>query len=333
MTGPFRTRDELDASLREANISAADRRQLLALAKPCAALQSKAAADDDIAIGASKIGGAPDLPRGMAWPTRGPSHDEVHEIEHQMVGATEDYRQELASKLALAQRETPLVFMLQVDLAACAATGELDPDIPRSGRLVVFYDLVFKPWSGHDKDGTARCQILFVPDSAGPLERQSLPDLGDSLFGEGEDYRAFRNQLPPARLMPVFTYTLPDGRSMPFMTYYPRGLKVPHDDWMYYGPTHLDASNRLGGWPENIQKDMAISLAADEHGIKLPFSNAFWSVAEQVQPLAEQWVLLLQIGDYDNTINDFDGLFYIWIKREHLRARDFSKAKIVFQTD
>ncbi|SFU22284.1 DUF1963 domain-containing protein [Mesorhizobium sp. YR577] len=44
-------------------------------------------------------------------------------------------------------------------------------------------------------------------------------------------------------------------------------------------------------------------------------------------------MLLLQIGDYDNMINDFDGLFYVWIKREHLRARDFSKAKFVFQTD
>jgi hypothetical protein len=31
-------------------------------------------------------------------------------------------------------------------------------------------------------------------------------------------------------------------------------------------------------------------------------------------------------------INDFDGWFHISIKREHLRARDFSKAKLIFQT-
>lgn len=332
LTGPFRTLDELDASLSAADIGAAERRRLLALARPCAALQSEAAADEDIAIGASKIGGAPDLPRSLAWPTRVPSQEARRTVEKWTEGAPQEYRQTLAAKIALAQREAPLTFMLQVDLAACAATGELDPDIPRSGRLSVFYDLVFKPWSGHDEDGSARFQVLHVTEDADDLERKSLPDLGHPLFGDEEDYRAFRNQLPPARLMPVFTYTLPDKGSMPFRTYYPRKLKVPHDDWMYHGPTHLNASNRLGGWPENIQGDMATEFAAAEHKIELPFSNEFWKVAERIQPLADEWVHLLQIGDYDNTINDFDGLFHVWIKREHLRARAFSKAKLVFRT-
>lgn len=332
LTGPFSTLDELDASLSAAQIGAGERRQLLALAKPCAALQSEAAADEDIATGDSKIGGAPDLPHGMAWPTRGPSQDAVRAIEQWMDGVPRDHRQSLASKLALAQREAPLAFMLQVDLAACAATGELDPDIPRTGRLSVFYDLVFKPWSGHDQDGTARFQVLYATGDSGDLRRQTLPDLGDPLFGDGEDYRAFRDQLPPARLKPVFTYTLPDKGSMPFLTYYPRKLKVPHEEWMYHGPTHLGASNRLGGWPENIQGDMAIELAAAEHGIELPFSNEFWKLAERVQPLADEWVHLLQIGDYDNTINDFDGLFHIWIRRDHLKARDFAKARLIYRT-
>jgi hypothetical protein len=71
--GPFRTLEELRASLASAGISAIDQRTLLGLARPTIALQSKAADDKDIAIGASKIGGATDVPRGFEWPTRAPT--------------------------------------------------------------------------------------------------------------------------------------------------------------------------------------------------------------------------------------------------------------------
>jgi uncharacterized protein YwqG len=334
--GPFRTLEELGGSLASAGVSVADQKMLLALARPSIALQSKAAEDGRIPVGASKIGGAPDLPLGTAWPTRGPTAkgaDEVRTLQQLDAENPSDYfKGEVALKEPLAKRPAPLTFMLQVDLAECAAAGELDPDIPREGRFLVFYDLIFRPWYGHEEGGNPLFQLLYVTADAASLVRQSPPDLGYPLFGEEEDYRAFRNQLPPARLRPVFTLTLPDTGSLPFMTYYPRGRKVPHEDWMYNGPTHLNASNRVGGWPENIQKDMAVELAAAEAAIELPFSQDYWSAAESMQPLANQWVHLLQIGDYDNTINDFDGLYHIWIKREHLRARDFTKARLIYRT-
>ena len=334
--GPFRNLAELDASLGAAGIGMAERGQLLALAKPCAALQSKAAPDTDIETGASKIGGAPDLPTAMAWPARGPSREGADDVKilRRLAREAKDARSrrhfegEIARKEPLANREAPLAFMLQVDLASCAAAGELDPDIPREGRLLAFYDLVFKPWAApRDRD----FQLFHLTNGPQELARRDPPDLGEPLFGEEEPYRPYRNQLPPARLTPVFTYTLPDTSSMPFLLY-PDAVPAPHKTWLEPAPTHLDASNRLGGWPENIQGDMAIELAAEEHGIKLPYGGGFRAAARRIQHLAEQWVMLLQIGDYDNTINDFDGLYYVWIKRDHLRARDFTKARIVYQT-
>ncbi len=42
--------------------------QIVALAKPSVAIKRTAANDDSLPIGASKLGGSPDLPPGFEWP-------------------------------------------------------------------------------------------------------------------------------------------------------------------------------------------------------------------------------------------------------------------------
>jgi uncharacterized protein YwqG len=336
--GPFRTLEELGASLASTGVSAADQRMLLALALPSIALQSKAADDDDIPLGASKIGGAPDLPRGMAWPMRLKSADGLAAMDHLENFSIRDdgvaarpapeLQQEIDTKRALYRSPAPLAFLLQVDLADCANAGTLDPAFPRDGRLLVFYDLVQKPWSGHEDDGNPLFRVVYDRTAAKDLVRAVPPDLGWPLFEELVDYA---NRLPAARLTPVFTFTLPDDSSEPIMLDY-IARAVPHKAWLDQAPTHLNACNRLGGWPENIQGDMPVELAASDLGITLPFGDAFPAAAKRLRPQAQEWVQLLQIGDYDNKIMDFDGLLHIWIKREDLRARDFSKARLIFRT-
>jgi hypothetical protein len=49
--GPFRTLEELGASLTSVGVSALDQRMLLLMARPAMALQSTAADDSDIPIG------------------------------------------------------------------------------------------------------------------------------------------------------------------------------------------------------------------------------------------------------------------------------------------
>jgi hypothetical protein len=335
--GPFRTLDELGASLASAGVSATDQRMLLALAMPSIALQSKAVDDDDIPLGASKIGGAPDLPRGMAWPSRLKSADglaaldklEEYAIRYRKEQAAPDFlREEIDTKRTLYGSPAPLTFLLQVDLTGCANAGTLDPAFPCEGRLLVFYDLVQKPWSGHEEDGNLLFRVVYDGTAAKELVRAVPPDLGWPLFEELVDYA---NRLPAARLSPVFTFTLPDDSSEPIMLDY-MTRAVPHKAWLDQAPTHLNACNRLGGWPENIQGDMPVELAACDLGITLPFGDAFPAAAKRLRPQAQEWVQLLQIGDYDNKVMDFDGLLHIWIKRQDLRARDFSKARLIFRT-
>lgn len=331
--GPFRTLDELRASLVATGVNALDQQMLMALAKPAAALRSEAAPDAEIPLGASKIGGAPDLPASMVWPTREPSEYAMSKVKQLRKYApenpTDHYMRDMELKERLSEKTTPLFFMLQVDLAECAAVGDLDADIPREGLLSVFYDLVFNPWFGHDANDTAMFHVIHVTEDRSTLERRAPPDMGYPLFGPIE---ALKDMLPPARLAPSFTHTLPDGGTLRIIARHAADGRYPHDEWLDQSPTHLGASNRLGGWPENIQGDMAIELAALDAGIELPFGQGFIAAAQALQPLADQWVHLLQIGDYDNDVNDFDGLYHVWIKREDLRARDFTKARLIYRT-
>ena len=59
------TRDALSQGLRDLGLSDAHRDALLTHARPEVVLTL---APDDVPVGASKIGGAPDLPDDTAWP-------------------------------------------------------------------------------------------------------------------------------------------------------------------------------------------------------------------------------------------------------------------------
>jgi uncharacterized protein YwqG len=359
--GPFRTLDELSASLASAGVSALDQRILLNFALPALALQSKAADDNDIPVGASKIGGAPDLPPNFLWPMRGPttlgdmSLDGMQDLVAQMKARTfaKDYwteqnyidgiartQSELDAKTKLYHAPAPLTFIMQIDLKAIADGQSVDPDLPQRGRLLVFYDMIARPWFARDKDKRPLFQIIHDTTPTAELIRRAAPELGYPLVeftdDDPRDKPFLRNHMPAARILPVFTYTVPDNKTQPmFSRSYAIGKDVPQQTWNEDTPAHLGACNRLFGWPELIQNDMRIELAARDLNQDLPTTSvaAYTAAVEKLAPGAEEWVLLLQIGDYDNDVWDLNGLYYIWIKRRDLMARDFSKAEMIYQTD
>ncbi len=359
--GPFRTLEELGASLVSAGVSAADQRMLLNMALPATALQSKAENDMDIPIGASKFGGAPDLPPGFEWPVRAPTamgdaslegirlvneqmkartFAEGYFTEEQYVAGIAQTQSELAAKTIVYHGQAPLTFVMQLNLESLATVGTIDPDLPREGRLLVFYDMIVRPWFARDKDNRPLFQIVHDTTPKSALERRTAPDLGYPLVefskDDQRDVPFLRNHMPAARIVPVFTFTLPDNNTQPlFSRSYAAGKDVPQQKWNEHTPAHLGASNRLFGWPELIQNDMRIELAAHDVNQDLPASSVadYTAAVERLAPSAEKWILLLQIGDYDNDVWDLNGLYYIWIKREHLKARDFSKAEMIYQTD
>ena len=96
------------------------------------------ALDDRHPVGASKLGGRPDLPPDMPWPLR--------------------------------EERYPLSFVMQVDLATADTGGVL----PADGLLSFFYDAEDEPWGFEDGDETGSL-LLYVPAGT-PLARRDFPD-------------------------------------------------------------------------------------------------------------------------------------------------------------
>ena len=100
--------------------------ELANIAKECVRMRSTPSANESIAIGASKLGGLPDLPPGLAWPEW-----------------TSGY----------------LTFVAQVNLAELPA-GDLLPD---AGMLSFFYDSEQSAW-GFDPNHKEGFRLWYFPE-------------------------------------------------------------------------------------------------------------------------------------------------------------------------
>lgn len=99
---------------------------------------------------ASYFGGAPALPRGVAWPAKGGK---------------------------------PLAFLACLDLASLAKAAEV-PWLPSSGRLSFFYDLENQPW-GFDPKDRGGWAVIFTDEQPAP----SAPPAADALPRHGMGFR------------------------------------------------------------------------------------------------------------------------------------------------
>ncbi len=107
--------------------------------KPAIAVLTTDAANSEIAIGASKIGGAPDLPGNFDWPV---------------------------------WNEEPLGFLAQFDLSE-VHPFDLQSELPSSGLLSFFYAIKDQPW-GFPKDAGA-WKVFYWPEDVA-VARRTLPD-------------------------------------------------------------------------------------------------------------------------------------------------------------
>jgi uncharacterized protein YwqG len=97
--------------------------------------------EDEPALGASKLGGNPDLPSGIPWPTWG---------------------------------GRPLDLLLQLDLTE-VPRNLVDDALPERGWLYFFYDIERNPW-GFDVSHRGGWRVLFYDGSLTNLQRRQRPD-------------------------------------------------------------------------------------------------------------------------------------------------------------
>ena len=195
--------------------------QLMEAARPAIRLNSERTNLDSLPIGASRMGGLPDLPPDLPWP---------------------DFE------------GRPLEFLAQINFAESAAAAHLD-GLPDNGWLVIFHDMNQSAFHGRNLwHGT------FFDAEAASLRRVTLAEPGGRGLGlgghdndgdlpEGMDFHACAVRPEPWTCLPdkdAFMAAGIEGGGDPTGDWYDlqEGFDSPHE------PYHL-----LGGVPMPVQGD------------------------------------------------------------------------------
>jgi uncharacterized protein YwqG len=256
-------------TLRSLGIDEVHRDALLASARPEVVLTL---APDDGPAGASKLGGAPDLPEDTSWPV---------------------------------DREgRPLAFVAQLDLASLPA---VDDDLPREGTLSIFYDTVRQP-PGDGPGDEASLAVIWRAQK--PLRRRDSPP----------DAEAF----PERAITPTVAWG-PPRDPVAWPTDEVAGEAFVNA-WVGEAP-----EAKLLGHPDALQEAMEGVCEALARGEE-PASDVGRLALDD--PRRDRWVLLLQLGSDGAAAFSFgsgSGRLYVWMPRDALRARDFSRARALVQ--
>lgn len=264
--------------------------------------------------GGSKIGGTPDLPATVAWPTRQGYSNATKQIYAQPSGHD-------------AHSERAIDFILQLDLAAASTAGALDIDLPQTGYLWFFYDAVCQPW-GMSPPERAGWSLIWRDTS--DLEPRPRPADSVRAPAFNEYQLGFRpeSSLAPSVLDPAY------GRDA--HNKLPLDVLETLEELLVSRSSGFGRIHKLGGWPDEVQDpNMGIECEAASQGIERPYligqtDPKRW---KEIERAAQNWRLVLQI-DSDEHVGwmwgDM-GVIYVWMRETDIAARRFDRAWVILQ--
>ena len=183
----FTSEDQIAATIIAEGLEAQDAQRIAKQARPCVWLETNSVGDEaQIPLGATKIGGRPDLPAGQDWPVRPPYPAGEHAARYRRELADpnawswatpeqrEEFKRDYEQMIEVIGKPFPFSFIAQINLAHAWGAGPLDPDFPRSGLLSIFYDTLEEPW-GYDPANHIGSIALFHATDAAPLARREPP--------------------------------------------------------------------------------------------------------------------------------------------------------------
>jgi uncharacterized protein YwqG len=245
------------------------------------------------AVGASRLGGLPDVPPGFSWP--------------QIDGK-------------------PMQFLAQINCAEIPAQT-VDAPFPAEGLLYFFFDFdslsVFKP----QKNRTADCvkyAAVVTGLAPAPVPGGSLP--GDFVLP------AFPVKLLPAPTFPDresadfkaldLTEVEAEGALEAIARWQKEVLHATQERW--------DGYHQVGGLPQCVQNEVLKEAQVITLGKEGEQTRELWAAAEKSPG---DWCLLLQLdsdGDI-NTMWGDAGMLYFCLRKLDLAAKKFENACVVFQ--
>lgn len=244
-----------------------------------------------IPVGASKIGGCPDVPAGFVWP-RYKGGDGLDAGREDM--------------------ERPLTFVAQFDLAEVAAFDK-EGLLPKAGHVAFFYDNEGTYEGGMcDRDGA---RVFYFPRGT-ELERMALPD------DTGEDW-----DIPELALTFSTRISRPVMNDWPQEL---QEVAEPFSD-DFEDHNKAEEGCKLLGCPAVIQNPMEVECQLAYMGLEWGAQDApetrdavlagmsDWVLLCQIDSLYVKRYVDLMFG-YDS------GTLYFWIRKQDLAACNFQKA-------
>ncbi len=300
-------------------------------------------------LGATRIGGTPDLPVSDSWPVRPVPAD----AEAITARGGSKHAPHIRKHL---ERPLPFGFLAQVDLAEAAALGDVARELPHEGRLLFFYDGGVGPWH----DGTESARVIWDRTPPSQLERKALPrDLVDlhvefctalkpnaptpdpsaidaatpsHHWGPARAMRLCSKLRPPARITIETDPAIGEADAELIEALADEDFEASVDALF---DDHIDgpARQQLLGLPLPEQGDPRYSAAiVSGFGVQHFTREAAVENWPRVLDAAPKWLLLLQIDLQDYLQQRYvEGTVYFLIRRDDLAARAFEKVVVVYQ--
>ena len=260
-------------------------------------------------IGASKIGGQPDLPAGFEWPYfEGAAYDGV-------------------------TANRPLSFLAQINCKE-ASMHDKDSLLPSEGMLYFFYELTTITWGfGHEEKNSSR--VYYFKGSTSDLDRADLPeDLSpECRIPEMPITFSSRIELPDFE---EFMALHDDGDRRQWPRIYreqvykydeARDSMAPTPDSRYI--------SKLLGYANLVQDEMLLQCELVSGGNELG-SDGYTIATPQQRHDCTRWQLLFQIDSIDTDGYELlwygSGRLYFYIDRNDLKAMDFNRCMHILQS-
>lgn len=277
------------------------------LFKPSIALDIEVVDEDDVEIGQSRLGGRPDLPPEIEWPTE----TNIEEILGPKPHMFAIQKRELVS----VTRSLSFIAQINLEEAARFDTGGL---LPKSGILYFFYSAE-QTACGDTIEDKNKFKVLYWNNDFNTLKRTEFPE-----------------DLPPESCFSPCSVKMKAAFSPPpyhhelLLRYFTPEERIKYDDYV----KSYESDNRLLGYPGEIQGSMEYSCEMLTNGINIDDSDACDEPeARQLEKNLGNWQILLQLGSINGTemIWSDAGRLYYWIRKDDLLKGNFDRSWFAIQ--
>ena len=290
------TNQEIYEALRQAGLERLAG-QIAPMAKKCVRLETVPTDEKDISVGASKIGGLPDLPPTIKWPQ---------------------------------WKNTPLAFLCQIKLEEIVEYPYCD-QLPATGWLYFFYDAQQQTW-GFSPEDIGSFKVIYYDGPIETLFRRDFPVDSLDVTEDEEKHRIYE----PCRISFYEAVSLPEWNSKELDKIFNDDELDLYVDFIEdFSQNYLCATqHQIFGHSNPIQGEMRLECQLVTNGLYCGDASGYGDPRRKTLELgAEDWQLLFQLDTDDNSEMMWGdcGRLYFWIRRQDLLEKDFDKAWMILQ--